>query len=63
MQLQVKNQKTAEIRYSEENKQETRRNLRYLEVSMLEKRCAWFFKSQRTKPEVNGTFSTVKNKQ
>ena len=63
MQLQVINQKTTEITYLEGNKQKTRRNLRYLEVSMLDKRCAWFFPRQRTKPEVNGTFSTVKNKQ
>ena len=38
-------------------------NLRYLEVSKLEKRCAWFFQSQRTKANVNGTFSAVENKQ
>ena len=33
MQLQVKLQKTAEITYLEENKQETRCDLTYLEVS------------------------------
>ena len=59
----LKFHKRAEIRYLELNKQQTRRHLRYLEVWELEKRCAWFFQSQRTKPNVNETFSAVKNKQ
>ena len=58
----LKCQKRAEIMYLEGNKQQTTRHLRYLEVSKFEKRRAWFFQSQRTKPKVNGTFSAVKNK-
>ena len=59
----LKCDKRAEITYLEGNKQQTRRHLRYLEVSKVKKTCAWFFQSQTTKPKLNGTFSAVKKKQ
>ena len=62
MQLQVKKPQKSRLRYLERNKQQTRRHLRYLEISKLGKRCPWFFQKQRTKPKVNKTFSAVKKK-
>ena len=63
IQLQVKMPEKSRNKVFGKNKQQTRSHLRYLEGSKLEKRCAWFFQNQRTKPKVNGTFSAVKNKQ
>ena len=62
MQLQIKPQKTAEITYLEENKQETRCDLTYLEVSKWEKRYYWCFEDQRTGWNLNVTFLVVINK-
>ena len=52
MQLEVENaQKSSNNVCIDRNKQQTRRHIRNLEVSKFEKRFAWFFLSQRTKPK------------
>ena len=63
MQLEVKPQKTMELKYLEINKEQTKNLLKNLNVSRLEKMYDWCFQSQRTASKGNETFLAVINKE
>ena len=62
LQLQVKLQKTEQIAYLEERKEQTRYRLTYLDVSKSKKSYDWYLEGQMTAWKESVTFLAVKKK-
>ena len=52
--------KRAEITYLDGNKQQTRRHVRYIEISKLEKGCGWFSKAKKQSQRLMEHFQLLK---